>query len=670
MREITSARFRSVLFAALVLLLTAPVISAADVDLPTEIVSSDGDVLPVLSPCSVTVIMPGERSGEQKNLPDILEEVPGLQIIRLQGRHGYAVASVRGSTSAQVAVYVDGILANLQSEAAVDLSAIPVDTIERIEVYRGYIPARFGAQAMGGVINIITRMPSKPETRLSLGAGSFGRYKGIFSHAAQLGGGKFFSSFTRESYRGDFKYWNDGGTPYNDTDDYEAERRDNGFEKTDLLLKWGNENWNARASWVKNDRDMALEAPGIDKQSGPQRPGAILNTEKWDFSLGRRQKSGDVDWGWKAIYTQQTKDYDSRRGSAPSIIGGAYVTESKYTTKRVGAAADAALRIGERHYLEALAEFYEERLDVRGDVLYAYLNGRDRYTSRNWSGSLQDTISLDDDGTFLLTPSLRWFSQDDVDHTTWQVALSKEFSPAWMLKSTFGTYARSPNMYERYGDGAFILPAKSDLEWETGKQFDIGAVWKGLSGTTSIRASLAGFWRESDNLIEFDMESPAYGRYKNIAKAKVKGVEMETELESEQWKLTLSGTWMRGTNETPNDSGSVRYYGKTLPNRPEWSGKARLTRKFKRGQVFAEVQYLGENYADSSEKVLFDARTICGVGVKYKLSAVSTIIAGVDDIFDQADEWRMRPDGLNGPVRMLWYPVEGRTFYVTFETVL
>ncbi|MEG1825363.1 MAG: TonB-dependent receptor [Cloacibacillus sp.] len=644
--------------------------SAGAVDLPPEVISSDSGSPMVLSPGAVTVVMPGERSGEQKNLPDLLEEVPGLQIIRLQGRHGYAVASIRGSTSAQVAVYVDGILANLQSEAAVDLSAIPVDTIERIEVYRGYIPARFGAQAMGGVINIITKMPAKPETRLSFGAGSFGRYKGILSHAARLGDGKFFGSFTRESYRGDFKYWNDNGTPYNDTDDYEAERRDNGFEKADLLLKWENENWRARASWVKNDRDLALEAPGIDRPYGLQRPGAILDTEKWDLSLGRRQKSGDVDWGWKTIYTHQTKDYDSRRGTAPSIIGGAYVTESKYKTERIGAAGDAAWRIGERHYIEVLAEFYEERLDVRGDMLYTYLNGKDRYRSRNWSGSLQDTISLDGGGTFLATPSVRWFSQDDTSHATWQIALSKAFSPAWTLRSTFGTYARAPNMYERYGDGAFILPAKGDLEWETGKQFDIGAAWHGVSGETQIKASLTGFWRESDNLIEFDMESPAYGRYKNIAKAKVKGVELETELESELWKLTLSGTWIRGTNETPNDSGSVRYYGKTLPNRPEWSGKARLTRKFERGQLFAEVQYIGENYADSSQKVLFDARTICGAGVKYKLSPVSTIIAGVDDIFNQADDWRMRPDGLNGPVRMLWYPVEGRTFYVTLETVL
>ena len=101
-----------------------------------------------------TSIKPQEMKGEQKNLPELLKQVPGLHIIELKGRGAYTTASVRGSTASQVAVYVDGVLMNLGSEAAVDLSTIPVENVERIEVYRGYIPARFGGASMGGVINI------------------------------------------------------------------------------------------------------------------------------------------------------------------------------------------------------------------------------------------------------------------------------------------------------------------------------------------------------------------------------------------------------------------------------------------------------------------------------------------------------------------------------------
>jgi outer membrane receptor protein involved in Fe transport len=237
-----------------------------------------------------------------------------------------------------------------------------------------------------------------------------------------------------------------------------------------------------------------------------------------------------------------------------------------------------------------------------------------------------------------------------------------------MAKSTFGTYARAPNMYERYGDGAFILPSETDLEWETGTQFDVGVMWNGNIVSADSSVSVSAFWRDSKNLIEFDMENPRFGRYRNIAKAEVRGLEFEAALDWERWSLSLSGTWLDGENRTP-DEGSVRFNGKTLPNRPKGSASARLSRKIQdasgtnRGVVFAEYQHTGGNYADSSEKVLFDARNVWNVGVKYNLSGTTQLILGVDDVLNDADGWRMRPDGLNGPVRMLWYPVEGRTFY-------
>ena len=122
---------------------------------------------------------------------------------------------------------------------------------------------------------------------------------------------------------------------------------------------------------------------------------------------------------------------------------------------------------------------------------------------------------------------------------------------------------------------------------------------------------------------------------------------------------------MEGVNKTPDDPGSVRVNGMPLPNRPEWSTPARLTRKFGKGSAFLEYQYMGDNYVDPSEKILFNARNVWNLGIKYFLSPTTQLIAGVDDIFDDADGWRMRPDGLNGPTRILLYPVEWRSYYLT-----
>jgi outer membrane cobalamin receptor len=645
--------------------------------LPKEVVTGsviyDAAEDKYLSPGMVTVIRPEEKAGEQRNLPDLLEDVPGLRVIRLQGRNGYAVASVRGSTSSQVAVYVDGVLMNLQSEAAVDLSAIPADNVERIEVYRGYVPARFGAQAMGGVISVVTKSPEKPSSILSLGMGSFGRYKGTITHSNALGDGKFFGSFGYETYKGDFEYWNDDGTPYNDTDDYTGKRRYNGFENTDVMLKWEDAHWRARASWVRRDRDLPPQAPGRDKPGVPDNlPGALLDTARWDISLGREQSAGDVNWGWEFTYTGQNKKYDSRSGNANSIVGSYDVEKSEYRVSRLGVALDASMPLGERHFLEMLAEYSDERLDVDGDMVFSKLGGVDRYNRNDVSVTLQDTISLVADGSFLATPSLRWHGQDEESHATWQIAFTKEFSNAWMVKGTLGTYARAPNMYERYGDGAFILPAEEDMKWETGRQFDLGLIWNGVyePWNARVNASVSGFWRDTDDLIEFLMDSPQYGRYANIAHAEVKGVEVGADLDWEKWNLALSATWMDAKNHTP-DSGSSRYYGMWLPNRPRWAGSARITRKFAKGSTFAEYRYAGANFADRSENILFDVRGVVNIGVKYNLSPTTTLSAGVDDLFNEADSWRMYPaGGLNGPTRMLWYPVEGRAFYITLDLEL
>ncbi|MFR5879669.1 MAG: TonB-dependent receptor [Cloacibacillus evryensis] len=190
--------------------------------------------------------------GEQKNLPELLKQVPGLHVVESKGRGAYTVASVRGSTAAEVSVFVDGILMNLGSEAAVDLSTIPVDNVERIEVYRGYVPARFAGASMGGVINIITKKPTKQGVSLSLGAGSYGLFKTNLSYTAPLGKGKFLFGANFESNDGNFKYINDNNSPYTPGDDYEAERQNNGYKNTDVLAKWNDDNWQLR--WVEAQR--------------------------------------------------------------------------------------------------------------------------------------------------------------------------------------------------------------------------------------------------------------------------------------------------------------------------------------------------------------------------------------------------------------------------------
>ncbi len=167
-----------------------------------------------LSPGTVTVVRSDDYKGEQKSLPDLLREVPGVHVREVNGKGQYTTVTVRGSTAAQVGVFIDGVLSNLGGDAAVDISTIPVKNIERVEVYRGYIPSRFAGTFMGGVINIVTKKPTRPNVSAELGKSSYGGMKGALEVVSPLGDGSLMIGINHESSDGDFKYKN-----------YAAERR-------------------------------------------------------------------------------------------------------------------------------------------------------------------------------------------------------------------------------------------------------------------------------------------------------------------------------------------------------------------------------------------------------------------------------------------------------------
>lgn len=658
------------LFLFLLTLLTVPspltcnlIVSMANaaeksVTLPEEKVTADTeeDDPQLLSPGTVSVVKPEEMKGEQKNLPELLKQVPGLHVVESKGRGAYTVASVRGSTAAEVSVFVDGILMNLGSEAAVDLSTIPVDNVERIEVYRGYVPARFAGASMGGVINIITKKPTKQGVSLSLGAGSYGLFKTNLSYTAPLGKGKFLFGANFESNDGNFKYINDNNSPYTPGDDYEAERQNNGYKNTDVLAKWNDDNWQLRFGWKRNDRELPYSAPGADKPNSYR--GAHLDTDQLDLSAGRRQKAfgGKLEWGFKADYLHQNKKYDD----PDNVIGGWGEQHNKYITDRLGMAIDGSYAIGKNHLIEFLGDYANEKLNVDGGIV-ATFGGITDFRREAANLQVQDTINLDKSGSLTFTPIVRWNMWAGEGKFSWGAAIGKDLGNGWSVKATGGTYNRAPNLYELYGDGAFVRP-NPDLVWEDGTQWDIGVTWKGQIKSADITATASYFGRRSNNLIEFVMTDPRYGKYFNIGEAEIKGVEVESVIDWNKWNLRMAATWMSAKNTT-DDYRKDRQ----LPNRPKWEGFLRLTRKLFKddaASAFVELNYIGENYYDSIGTIKMDDILTVGLGFRYSFTKTSRITVGVKDLFDRSPETQMYAVN-NGPSRTMWYPLQGRTFYAT-----
>lgn len=269
-----------------------------------------------LSPGTVTVIRPEEYKGEQKDLPDLLKMVPGVHVREVNGKGQYTVVTVRGSTAAQVGVFVDGVMTNLGGDAAVDISTIPVKNVERIEVYRGYIPARFGGTFIGGVINVVTKKPTKANISAELGKASFGGKSASLEVVSPLASGSLLVGLNYEAAKGDFPYHN---YSYDDPKNQKEVQRvldeyPNVIESIENSLTLDNWNKNKiedlykRGEISENVRNQYIDNSGQVNSEGWLdfvRNGGLIQAEIEYAQKKGREEAKDIDTTWKEQYADE-----------------------------------------------------------------------------------------------------------------------------------------------------------------------------------------------------------------------------------------------------------------------------------------------------------------------------------------------------------------------------
>src|SRR5438093_8430158 len=129
---------------------------------------------------SVTVV-PGDdvQRYHYETVEDVLRTVPGVEIPRSGSIGKLSNISIRGANANQVQVLVDGVRVKSPTTGQADLSDISPDLIERIEVIRGPQSTLYGADAIGGVVNIITKKGKGPfSATVEGGAGNYDTYTG------------------------------------------------------------------------------------------------------------------------------------------------------------------------------------------------------------------------------------------------------------------------------------------------------------------------------------------------------------------------------------------------------------------------------------------------------------------------------------------------------------
>ncbi len=137
------------------------------------------------------------------SLPELLNRAPGVQVVSNGGKGKAGLLSIRGTKSNQNVVLVDGVRQMHATDGAANLQFIPLDQIERIEIVRGSASSLYGADAMGGVIQIFTKTPTDVH-RQSAGVG-VGSYNYSEAHVGATG------KFGRLGYQINVSHENEDG---------------------------------------------------------------------------------------------------------------------------------------------------------------------------------------------------------------------------------------------------------------------------------------------------------------------------------------------------------------------------------------------------------------------------------------------------------------------------
>ena len=517
-------------------------------------------------------------------------------------------------------------------------------------------------------------------------------------------------------------------------------RKYNDYEKTSTIVKWQNKNWVIKGTYDTLDRHMpdsvwlgdvnaAVYNNGVDLSDRYYYDSRRQKQNSASLMLQNRQEVGKLEWGWMLDYMYQNKKYRAEH------INTAYPNSewdmqnqplrewSRYKSNKYTAQIDGGYKLNDNNMLDFLINYSKEGLDIDGSNMAKILGGqasqnflsaqiRNRYEQELFNVQLQDSITLDKEGTWIFTPSVRynqskitgfsdgqrftdgqasWIHPKDSQtkgKATWQLALKKEVNENLTLRMTGGTYYRLLNMAEIAGDGAGILPAPRNHNGEgamfpvpeEGKQFDISAIMHNKLLGADNSTTLTYYWRDSTNMLQLERAGKDYWSYFNDNKGKSHGIELQSSFKWNKFDLDLQVTYLNTSAYNKHTATQFGEYAPVWPTyQPEWEGNIRLTyRPSEKFSVFAEGHYTDEyftyyNKATSGKlSPYLSGKPVCSLfvmnsGLKWMPKKNWQLTFGCNDILNKGPKSKIRSDAaFMVPVYINpEFPIQGRTYYVT-----
>ena len=512
------------------------------------------------SPEAITVINGKDLQGRSVSLETILDKTIGLKVGQTGGLGSSSRIIVHGLEGNRIQILWDGIPMST-SDGTFSLDEIPIDIIERIEVYKSIIPARFGCDGLGGAVNIVTKEFSTDYLDASYELGSYQTHKG--------------SVFSRKNFPKSGILLGAGGYYTSAKNDYSfrVPERENLLVKRDhdrfrsYMLKWKvafTKFWFDEISTEFGYYNRFNETQGVLKniQHAENKSGMFMLENKL-IKSGILNNRLNFESHFSLSHTTNNfvdtarVNHDFEGNIYPSPNGQGETGDVPHNSN------DKGLEINERINLDYKLST-NHNLNLNTLINYAQRQPNDDIASQHagfiiggfpskktsivsgltWDAKLfgRKLTNMFSAKYFHLHSEIEDLTSYEMieapkkkSNTTsqigWIEAMKYEPFRGFHLKVSYQRAIRLPNSQELFGDGIITFPA-AGLKPEKSHNFNLGFLIdkNDVLGLSRLQFEVNGFYMQVSDMIKLMKQHMAAG-YVNAEKVHIKGIETELKLD-------------------------------------------------------------------------------------------------------------------------------------------
>lgn len=504
----------------------------------------------------ITVISMSQLSGTVNSISDVLNKSVGITMRNSGGVGSASRLSVRGLEGKRIGFFIDETPMNDNSDF-IDVNDIPMDMIDRIEIYKGVIPAKFGGNSMGGAVNIVIKEYPDRYADFSYTLESFNTHKtqAVFKRNFKdkglvIGGGGFYTysdnNYTMES-------------PY--VKGLKIKREHDKFKKLTLAgTVKATKLWFDKIEFEPVFINTYKEIQGIEydiREAHTKSQAYILanSLEKDNFFI----EGLDFDWSNAIAYTEYSlvdtvKHWYDHNGIAYNSnseyggeLGNRYASNSDNSKFTYMNKLNLEYLINEKHSINFNSNFTLADGKPKDELRRLSLGKKTVFDSkmRSWIvGFTYDYRTKDDRFLNSFTSRYYLYTMNTKSINTYgfgeakDVALNKNdigfsdamryrFTTNFLAKISAGYDVRIPSETELLGNGMLVEPSESLLP-ERNTSVNLGVMYS-LLGTSksNLQLELSGFYMHLEDMIRFTKSPWGGAKYQNFGEMQTLGVEFE-----------------------------------------------------------------------------------------------------------------------------------------------